>query len=155
MYERLLSTRNSNVARVSLERCPCLSRTCSCCELASCSAQFGAYEVRIFFAVFIFMQLSSGLTFGDNVTFPGTSCRDTAFSVVACCALLRTCSFLSHPSLWHGSGRRMCSLVHIEFCVKTLHLGTSSPLPRYCCCVDCLYPSTEYLCRINSGKKKL
>ena len=38
------------------------------------------------------------------------------------------------------------TLVQIEFRVKTLHLGTvsvslkwSSPLPRYRCCVDCLY----------------
>ena len=69
----------------------------------------------------------------------------TAFSVVACCVLLRNCSFLSHPS--HGSGTvGLASLVHIEFCVETLRLGTvsvclawSPPLPRYRCCVDCLY----------------
>ena len=38
------------------------------------------------------------------------------------------------------------SHVHIEFCVKTHYLGTvgvrlawSSPLLRYCCCVDCIH----------------
>ena len=66
--------------------------------------------------------------------------RDTAVSAVACCALWRTCSFLSHPSLCMAQGGKFCSLVHSEFCVKTLHLGIvsvclawSSPLPRYCC----------------------
>ena len=37
---------------------------------------------------------TSGFTFGDNVTH-----FVTAFSVVACCVLLSTCSFLSHPSV--------------------------------------------------------
>ena len=44
------------------------------------------------------------------------------------------------------------SLVHTEFSMKTLHLGTvsvrlawSSLLPRYCCFVDCLFCDLEYL----------
>ena len=92
--------------------------------------------------------------------------RVATFSVVACCALLRTSSFLSHPSL-HGSGREVCSLVHIEFCVKTFHLGTvsvclawSSLLPRYCCCVDCLncdldicYFTISYL-KLDTGDQR-
>ena len=53
----------------------------------------------------------------------------------------------------HGSGRvTFVHLLHIEFCVKTLNLGTvsvclawSSPLLRYCCCVDCLHCDLEYL----------
>ena len=90
-------------------------------------------------AVFLLRSCPSGFTFGDNVTFAGTSfsrlCRNrhTAFS-----ALLRTCSFLSHPSLCMAQGGKFCSLVHVEFCVKTLHLSTvslclawSSLLPRY------------------------
>ena len=52
-----------------------------------------------------------------------------------------------------GSGRLTREIfVHIEFCVKALHLGTvsvclawSSLLLRYCCCVDCLY------CDLNMG----
>ena len=92
------------------------------------------------------MQLSSGFTFGDDATFSGTSCpvplwvslmvalsvsrmcrnRDRAFSAVACCALSRTCCFLSHPSLCMAQGGIFCSLVHIELRVKTPHLGTVS-----------------------------
>ena len=82
-----------------------------------------------------------GFTFGDNVTH-----FVTAFSVVACCVLLRTCSFLSHSSLCMSQGGSFCSPVHVEFCENTLHFVTvsaclawSSLLPRYRRCVDCLY----------------
>ena len=43
---------------------------------------------------------TSGFTFGDNITR-----FVTAFSVVPCCVLLSTCSSLSHPFCFHGSGR--------------------------------------------------
>ena len=122
----------------------------------SFSAQFWTSGIQEFFifAMFLFLRLSSRFAFSDNCTSSGTTCpvplwvsvcgnRDTTFSGVACCALLRTFSFLCLPFLVCGSGWEFCSLVHIELCVKTLHLGTvsvclawSSLLPRYCCCVD-------------------
>ena len=84
---------------------------------------------------------TSGFTFGDNVTH-----FVTAFSVVACCVLLSTCSFSSHPIFCMAQGGQFVHLCALSFVVKTLHLGTvggclawSSPLPRYRCCVDCLY----------------
>ena len=62
----------------------------------------------------------------------------TAFSVVSCCVMSSTCSFLSHPFFCVAQGSILTlSLVHMWFCVKTLHLGTvsvclakSSPLRR-------------------------
>ena len=50
---------------------------------------------------------------------------DAAFSVVACCALLRNFpSCVIHLCSWFEEG--ICLLVHIGFCLKTLHLGTVS-----------------------------
>ena len=63
-------------------------------------------------------------------------------AVVACCAFFPFCAL--HRCSWLREG--ICLLVHIEFCVTTLHLDTvsvclawSSPLSRYCCCVECFY----------------
>ena len=58
-YERLLSTRVSNVARVSLERAPdgCASFSAQRCyrEWVSFSAQFWTYEIRnVYFCSFLY-----------------------------------------------------------------------------------------------------
>ena len=71
--------------------------------------------------------------------------------IFQCSRMLRTVEhfFLLVSSIffvWLREGMLTLSLVHIEFRLKTLHLGTvsvclawSSPLPRYRCCVDCLH----------------
>ena len=64
-YERLLSTRVSNVSRVSLSNV--LRLVGAVFGPALFSAQFWTYEIRNFyFCSFFFMQRSSGHTFGDN-----------------------------------------------------------------------------------------
>ena len=89
---------------------------------------------------------TSGFTFGDNVTHFCDSFR--------CSRMPRTVEHLfrlvSSFFFWLREGILTLSLEHIEFCVKTLHLGTvsvclawSSPLPRYRCCADCLYCGLE------------
>ena len=70
------------------------------------------------------------------------------FTVSFQCSCMRTvhvCSFVSHSSISaHGSGWALSFFWTLS--LKTFHLGTvcvslawSSPLPRYCFCVDCLY----------------
>ena len=101
--ERMLSTRVSNVARVSvsnvLQRC--------CRGWVSFSAQFRTHEIHNFlfwqFSLF-FMQRSSGFTFGGEWIHWRILCN-TTFSVVACWALSRTCPFWFHPSLCMAQGK--------------------------------------------------
>ena len=87
-HERLLSTRVSNVARVSLKRALVSERRFR--------PNIGRMKFGIFILwFFIFMQRSGEFTFGDNVTFSvirlSVSLRVAHF--------LRICPFLSHPSL--------------------------------------------------------
>ena len=56
-----------------------------------------------------------------------------------CCTLVPSC-------LIHLCARLREGFLFWTLCLKTFHLGTvcvclawSSPLPRYCCCVDCLH----------------
>ena len=79
---------------------------------------------------------------------PTTLCKEPVRWGFWCCCSFSTKFVGRIPR----GGENICSLAHIEFYVKTLHLGTvsvclakSSPLPRYCCCVDCLYCDLEYL----------
>ena len=155
------------VVHSCLERCPCLSLGRAPVGGRRFRPQFWTYTIRIFFfAVLVLCGCRVDSRLATMCIFSDTSCpvplwvslmvalsvsrmcrnRDTAFSVVACCALVAHFFFLVSSISVHGSGRKFCSLVHIEFCVKTLHLGTvslclawSSPLPRYCCSVDCLH----------------
>ena len=68
-----------------------------------------------------------------------------------CMRTVHVCSFVSRSSISpHGSGWALSFFWTL--CLKTFHLGTvcvclawSSPLPRYCCCVDCLYLRSGYL----------
>ena len=64
----------------------------------------------------------------------------TAFSAVACVLLH------AHPSLRTAQG----GIILLDAVSETFHLGTvcvclawSSPLPRCCCCVDCLCGDLE------------
>ena len=86
---------------------------------------------------------------------------DEAFFDRSCRGVLRTFpSCVIHPCSWLREGT--FSLVHIEFSVKTLHLGTvsvclawSSLVSRYCCCVDCLYCDLDIWYFIASYLMKL
>ena len=114
-----------------LERCPCFLRTCSC-GWASFSCPFalvGGRHVRpnlgrMNSGVFIFYdcQVESRLmTIAHPLTRPVL-----AFSAKACCALMCFSFLLVSIHFVRGSGREICLLVHVEFCVKTLHVVTVS-----------------------------
>ena len=114
-----------------LERCPCFLRTCSCGWAsffvpirprwwASCSAQFGTYE----FGSFYFLRLSSGITSDDNCTSSDASGLGFQCKGMLCTDVFFFPSCVIH--FVHGSGREICLLVHVEFCVKTLHVVTVS-----------------------------
>ena len=101
-YERLLSTRVSNVARLSLsKRAPVGWRRFRPSVAVVSGCRFRPNLGRMKFALFLFC---SSLYFYATVKWIHVwwQCHilgETAFSVDACCALLRTCPFLSQPSL--------------------------------------------------------
>ena len=138
----------------NLERCPGLSRTCSC-WWASFSAQRWTHGIRDFFAFFILsdcrvdsrlvtitlplahlVQFFCGFPHGGVVGFKDV--RKSRYSF-HCSCVLRTVSHLFPSCIIHLCAwlkRGICSLVHIEFCVKTLHLGTVSVLHGHRFCRD-------------------
>ena len=176
-YERLLSTRVSNVARVHLERALDRWRSFrpSVAVVSGCRFRlnFGRMEFgnsyfcnSLFFAtvewIHVWRQLHTSclvspwvsLTVALSVSrmyHQGAFSVDEASvkeAVAARCALFPSCLF--HPCSWLREG--ICSLVHIGFCVKTLHLGTvsfclawSPPMSPCCCCVDCLHCDLDIL----------
>ena len=136
-FERYLLESRTLPVSLSLERAPVGGRRFrpSVAVVSGCRFRpnFGRMEFGNFcFRSFCFMRLSSGFAFGDICTSSGTSCpvplwvsltvalsvsrmrgkRDTAFSVVACCTLWRTFSFLSHPSLCMARAGNLFTCAH-------------------------------------------
>ena len=157
-HDTLSFVLRTTAANSCLERCPCFLRTCSC------GRRFCA-RVLLFVGVIlgplldvwnpgppILRNCRVDSRFDDNWHLSIDNCTSFEASGLGfqCSGVLRTfclLSFLCVIHFVHGSGREKgCLPEHIESCVKTLHLRTvsvclawSSPLSRYCCCVDCLY----------------
>ena len=147
-YNTFSLVQRTIVVHSCLECCPCLSLKRapvggrrfrpSVAVVSGCRfrPKFGTYEIHIFmFAVFfLFVQRSSGFTFGDNwrlssgctfgdfVTFSVIQ-LSVSLRVARCRALvpsgfIRLCAWLRESNFVH--------LWTLSVCVKTLHLGTVS-----------------------------